>query len=467
MCVTIEELMPEDHFLRDLDRYVSFDFVYDRVAGLYSEIGRGSIDPVVIMKMLLIGYLYGIDSERRLMKEIHVNIAYRWFLGLDLDDPVPDHSTLSQLRRRKFKDSTLFQDIFDEVVRRCMDAGLVDGKLLLSDSTHLRANAGNHLREVVTVADEPSAYMKRLDQLALEEGLIETTEKTSPRAKTKTKEVTTSITDPDCGILNRPGKPGGFHYLSHETVDGGSGIITDVFVTSANEKDSTPHSARIQHQIARFGFETEEIGADSGYDIGEIHSDMLQMGIKTYITKCDHGSQYSEQIFTPAAFQFDQQNDCYICPNGCILKYSTYTKGKGMKKYSASCRDCGNCPIRSMCISGKGKNRSISRPYHQTETNIQQLNNKTARYNEIMRKRQIWCEGNFSHQKANHCLSRAKMWGIENVREQCLLSACALNLIRLVKRLKKDAASLADALFWACGALFLPSCFNAAACAVR
>jgi transposase len=105
MCYTIEDLMPQEHFLRDLDKYVSFDFIYDKVAHLYSAVGKPSIDPVVIFKMLLIGYLYNIDSERNLEKEVTVNIAYRWFLGLDLDDDVPDHSTFSQLRRRKFKDS--------------------------------------------------------------------------------------------------------------------------------------------------------------------------------------------------------------------------------------------------------------------------------------------------------------------------------------------------------------------------
>jgi transposase len=437
VCVTIESLVPEDHFLRDVDKYVSFDFIYDRVEHLYSTVGKPSIDPVVIIKMLLIGYFYGIDSERRLEKEIQVNMAYRWFLNYDLDESIPDHSTISQLRRRKFMGSDLFQELFDESVRRCMEAGLVDGELLLTDSTHVKANVNDAKRDVIRVKEEPSAYMKRIDQMALEDGLITETEKTSPKAKEKTKDVTVSLTDPDSGILNRPGKPGGFHYLSHNTVDGNSGIITDVHVTAGNEKDSTPHSERIQHQIDKFGFKTKEVGADTGYDTGEIHSDMLKRGIKTYIPKSEQASPYADLIFTPKDFAYDFENDCYICPNGCILKYSTFTKGNGVKKYSASCKDCKNCPLKSQCISGKGKNRSISRPYHQTEIDMQRKNNETARYNQIMRKRQIWCEGNNSHQKARHCLTRAKMRGIEKVREQCLMSSLALNLKRLVKKLKR------------------------------
>ena len=173
MCfVTLEELMPQEHFLRDLDRYVDFNFIYDKVEALYSNTGRPSVDPVMLVKMMLIGYLYGIESERRLEQEVRVNIAYRWFLGIELDEPVPDHSTISQLRRRKFSGTTIFQDIFDEIVCKCMEEGLVTGKLLLTDSTHIRANARNDLREVIEVPDTPSEYMQKLDREALETGLI-------------------------------------------------------------------------------------------------------------------------------------------------------------------------------------------------------------------------------------------------------------------------------------------------------
>lgn len=127
-CGSIEDLMPKEHFLRDLEKYVNFGFVYDKVKDLYSNKGRPSIDPVTIIKMLLIGYLYGINSERKLEQEIKINIAYRWFLGLELEDAVPDHSTISQLRRRKFKDTTIFQEIFDEVGRKCMEVALLAAK---------------------------------------------------------------------------------------------------------------------------------------------------------------------------------------------------------------------------------------------------------------------------------------------------------------------------------------------------
>ena len=118
--LTLDELMPEKHFLRDLENTIDFSFIYDLVESLYAAGGRPSVDPVVIIKMLLVGYLYGITSEQKLESEVQVNIAYRWFLGIDFDEPVPDHSTISQLRRRKFNGTILFQDIFDQVVRKCM-----------------------------------------------------------------------------------------------------------------------------------------------------------------------------------------------------------------------------------------------------------------------------------------------------------------------------------------------------------
>ncbi len=265
--VTMEELMPQEHFLRDLEMAIDFSFIYDKVEHLYSNTGRPSVDPVVLVKMLLIGYLYGIESERKLEQEIQVNIAYRWFLGIEFDEPVPDHSTISQLRRRKFGSSTLFQDIFDEIIRKCMEEGLVSGKLLLTDSTHIRANADSTKREKIEVLDTPSEYMQKLDREAYETGLI----KEPVTYPEKTKEVTVSTTDPESGLLNRPGKPNAFCYLNHQTCDADNGIITDVFVTPGNESDCVPHTKRIKHQIEKFGFKPEAVCADGGYDSREIY----------------------------------------------------------------------------------------------------------------------------------------------------------------------------------------------------
>lgn len=432
MClVTLDELMPQEHFLRDLDRCVDFNFIYDKVEALYSNTGRPSVDPVMLIKMMLIGYLYGIESERRLEQEVCVNIAYRWFLGIELDEPVPDHSTISQLRRRKFSGTTIFQDIFDEIVRKCMEEGLVTGKLLLTDSTHIRANARNDLREVIEVPDTPSEYMQKLDREAFEMGLI----KEPVVYPEKTKSVTKSITDPDSGLLNRPGKPNAFCYLNHQTTDAENGIITDVFVTPANVNDCSPHTERLEHQIDKFGFETESVCADAGYDNAEVYDAMLKRNIKTYIPRrqkpvvnCNY-----EEDFNPGNFQYDSNKNVYICPAGKELHYRSYLKQKGYKRYVAKKKDCMSCPYKEQCIGKSNNPRKIERNMHEEARREQAMNNGTTEYYEAMRLRKIWCEGNFSHQKERHNLKRTFKRGIEKITEQCLLSACALNLKRLVK----------------------------------
>ena len=430
--VTLEELMPQEHFLRDLDRLVDFDFIYDKVANLYSKTGRPSIDPVVMIKMLLIGYIYGIDSERKLEQEITVNIAYRWFLGIDFDERVPDHSTISQLRRRKFDGTTIFRDIFDEIVRKCIEAGLIDEKLLLTDSTHIRANARNDLREVIEVPDTPSEYIQKLDREAYELGLIK---EPVEYDTTKTKEVIKSITDPECGLLSRKGKPNGFHYLDHQTCDSKHGMITDVFVTPGNVRDCTPHTERIEYQIDKFGFKPDAVCADAGYDSGEIHSAMHKKNIKTYIPRVNASKANTnyETGFDKSDFKYDKEKDSFICPNVKELRYSSYKKGKGVKVYRPKKSNCTGCPFRNQCM-GKSKSlRTIEVPLHEKARKEQSKNNETPEYHDAMRLRQIWCEGNFSHQKERHNLRRTRKRGIERVTEQCLLSACALNLKRLVE----------------------------------
>lgn len=432
MClVTLDELMPQEHFLRDLDKCVDFSFIYDKVETLYSNTGRPSVDPVMLVKMMLIGYLYGIESERRLEQEVRVNIAYRWFLGIELDEPVPDHSTISQLRRRKFIGTTIFQDIFDEIVRKCIDAGLVTGKLLLTDSTHIRANARNDLREIIEVPLTPTEYMQKLDKEAFEMGLI----KEPVVYPEKTKEITQSTTDLASGLLNRPGKPNAFCYLNHQTSDAENGIITDVFVTPGNVNDSTVHTKRLETQIDKFRFDTEAICADAAYDNCETYNAMQKRNIKTYIPKKSKpvfNATY-EEGFEAEAFIYDDNNDVYICPANKSLRYSSYSKSKGYKRYLAKFKDCRSCPYREKCIGKSKHGRMIERHLHEESRQEQIKNVNTPEYHNAMKLRRIWCEGNFSHQKEQHNLRRTFKRGIEKLAEQCLLSACALNLKRLVK----------------------------------
>ncbi|AFR17286.1 transposase [Burkholderia pseudomallei BPC006] len=162
--VTLEELVPKDHLLRQIDAAVDFEFIRAKVAHLYcADNGRPALDPVVMFKLLFIGYLFGVRSERQLMREVQVNVAYRWFARFRLTDKVPDASTFSQNRRRRFTDTTVYQEIFDEIVRQAIKRGLVDGRVLYTDSTHLKANANKGKFDVVKLEQTPAAYTEALN----------------------------------------------------------------------------------------------------------------------------------------------------------------------------------------------------------------------------------------------------------------------------------------------------------------
>ena len=445
ICITMDELVPENHFLRHLERLVDFSFVYDKVESLYSRTGRRSIDPVVIVKMMLIGYLYGIDSERRLEEEVHLNVAYRWFLHIDLGEPVPDHSTISQLRRRKFNGTSLFEDIFEEVVRICIQKRLITGKLLLTDSTHVRANARNDIVEEIWVDDEPSEYIKRLNKQAEKDGLMPKRRASAEEKKTQRK-LLKSPADPDCGYMRRNTKPKGFYYLDHQTCDGKHGLITDTFVTPGNATDASVHSARIQYQIDKYDFQTEAVCADAGYDFAEIHHDMLERGIKTYIP-ARKSKVKDDDYFSSDVFVYDSETNTLICPNNQRLYAATYRPGTGTVQYRCLTKSCSMCPLKSKCLRGKSSFREIILSYYKAATDIQHQNNGTPEYHAALRLRQIWCEGNFSHQKANHNLTRIRKRGLGKAFEHCLLSATAFNLKRMVKLLTKQFPPLISFIF--------------------
>ena len=208
--------------------------------------GRPAVDPVVLFKMLFIGYLYGIRSERQLVKDIEVNLAYRWFLGYSITEKIPDSSTISQNRIRRFKGTDIPQKIFDNIVFQAMEKDLVGGKILYSDSTHIKANANKRKFEKVEVDVTPKEYIEQLDIDVNEDRENHNKKPLKPRKfKKETKEIKKSTTDPDSGYMMRDNKPEGFFYLDHRTVDSKNNIIMDVHVIPGNVSDSEPILKRI------------------------------------------------------------------------------------------------------------------------------------------------------------------------------------------------------------------------------
>ena len=245
--VSLDQLVPADHLLRKIEAAVDFAFIHDLTAPLYcADNGRPPLDPTLMFKALFVGYLFGVRSERQLIREIEVNVAYRWFLGLKLTDPVFDASTLSQNRRRRYQDASIPQAIFDRIVEQAMALGLVEGTTLYTDSTHLKASANKNKFDLAPAAKSRAAYWEALDAAVEEDRAAHGLKPLAPAPReAEVKETKVSRTDPEAGYMVRDGKPKGFFYLDHRTVDGRLGVITDTYATPANVHDSIPYLERL------------------------------------------------------------------------------------------------------------------------------------------------------------------------------------------------------------------------------
>lgn len=438
MFINLDDLVPQDHLLRVIRQKIDFTFIYEKMQHLYSPIGRRSIDPVLLIKMLLIGYLYGIPSERKLEQDIVVNLAYRWFLGLDLSESIPDHSTLSQNRRRRFKDSKVFQEIFDHIVSDCISKGMVTGEVVVVDSTHIKANASIGRAEKAVVEKKPSEYFKDLEQEArrIESELNKDPNKKkrgkNPKESPK-KEVTQSKTDPEAGLLSRTNKPKGYHYLAHTTIDTKHGIITDIHVTAANINDHEPFTSRLKVQKEKFNLQIQKVGADKGYDRSPVHHALEKLEIEGYIAPLDT----EENHLKKSGFTYDNTKDIYRCMAEKTLRFSHVNfhteKQLYAKIYASDSKDCKQCPLRSNCFGKTGTRKTINRPLFQEAKERNVVRSRSIQYRTIQKARRVWCEGSFGTMKRCHNLTYTYKKGIRNAIEHCLFSALALNIKRIVK----------------------------------
>ena len=442
--VTIEDLMPREHFLRKLEAALDLSFVYEETAPLYSKkYGRPPIDPVVIVKYLLVGFLYGIPSEREIERRVQTDIALRWYLGLDLFDRVPDHSTVSQLRRRKPSFRKVFRRLFEEVVGQCIEKGLVSGRVVGADSTHVRANASRASEELVEVAEEAGVYWERLDDYE-EEGLEELERRTGKRRKKRTKQLKrdnrrshkrVSRTDPEAGHMKRPGKPEGPHYLAHQAVDSDYGIIVSQTVTAGDVNDSVPFLGLIEH-IHENVVPIQTATADAAYDFPLAHRALGELGIDFFVRPQKTAARANTQ-FTRDDFRYDEGRDIYLCPREKELRLRRLARSASglFWEYQADKRDCALCSLRGKCLreSDKRGARKVSVSYFAADRQRSLERRSSPEYREALKLRQVWCEGSFSAQKREHNLARVLRRGLEAAEDHCLLSATALNLKRMIK----------------------------------
>ena len=434
----LQDQVPEGHLLRLIDRYIDFSFVRERLKDSYSPTGRPSVDPEVLLRLLLVGYLYGISSERRLLEEVKMHLAYRWFTRLGFEQEVPDHSTFSKNRHGRFRQSGVFREVFEEIVRRCLQAGLVEGRNLAVDGTLVQANASEQSRvpreQLVEAAQVSRTVLEYLTELERQNPVGDPEER--PMAQEKV-----SITDPDAAWAVKGG-PATLAYYDNYLIDTHSRVILAVEATPARFRQETIAARRMLGRVEKLGLHPDSVGADKAYGSGEFLAWLLARDIQPHIPVIDRRHQTGGR-FTRDAFRYEPQENAYYCPEGKPLHYRGQRRSSQGYLYRSTEAQCQGCPQKKFCTRG---------PYRRLFVHWQEPARQTVRalagtpaYKQSQRAR-YKIEALFAELKQQMSLRRVRLRRTWNVAEQFLLAATAQNLKRMVRFLaQREASALSTA----------------------
>lgn len=427
----LDDVVPQDHLLRDIDRVLDLSDLREHLAPYYSRTGRPSVDPELMIRMLLIGYCLGIRSERQLCQEVNLNLAYRWFCKLSITDKVPDHSTFSKNRHGRFRDSEAFRFVFEQVLKRCMEEGLIGGEGFAVDASVVKADASRqkHHEDDDDWGGGSRAITEYLDALREDGSSMAAAKKVSQ-------------TDPMARWTAAPGGPAYYAYSTNYLVDTEAGIIVDVEATPALRSDEVASTKTMVDRVKdRLGLETKRLIGDTAYGTAEFLGWMVnEKGIEPHVPVWEKGER-SDGTFSRSDFAFDEENDRYICPNGKELKRfrrnykvprSGVTKSNEIK-YRASQMDCGACPLKEQCCPNMSF-RKVTRSVHESARDVARAVRKTAVYRQTRRQRKQ-VEMLFAHMKRILKMGRLRLRGLSGASDEFLLTATAQNLRRMAKYL--------------------------------
>jgi len=426
----LEDQVPENHLLRLINKYISFEFVRQQLKESYSETGRPSIDPELLLRILLIGYLYGITSERKLVEELRMHLAWRWFTGLGFDQEIPHHSTFSKNRHGRFQESKLFEQLFEEIVRQCVEVGLVQGNHLSVDGSFVEANASKQsripreqLKEVAQVNHTVRQYVQELEEQ-------------NPVEKPVHEQDQVSTTDPDSTYATKGGTPARLGYYDNYLVDNHSCVIVGVQATAARMSQET---VAAQDMIGRFtqwqGREPVSVAADATYGNGEFLQWLLDRGITPYMRTRDSALRKNNPGYGPERFTYLPESNRYLCPAGEQLNYVGRNVRNRAHAYIGSAKGCGACSQKAQCTSGRYKYLAIHihEPARQRARNLA----NTPAFASAQRERKK-VEALFAELKNQIGLRRLRLRRMKFVREQFLLAAAVQNIKRLVRFLSQS-----------------------------
>ena len=493
----LEALLPADNFYRRLEEKLDLCFVRDLVRDCYEEMGRPSIDPVVFFKLHLIAFFEGITSERRLMETAQLNLAHRWYLGYDLDELLPDHSSLSEIRSRYGVET--FQRFFERIVELCIEAGFVEGDELYFDATKVEADASmsslrprlslavarEHVRMVFEedpAPQEPSQPSAPSADAGGPEGAATATGSKTPEASlfrslieayrharrgllwakkkyVRLADLRVSRTDSDAKPMRSAGSGSKLGYHSQYVVDGGRArIILATLVTSAAVMENSPMLDLARWVRFRWRLRPKQATGDKTYATLENIKGLEDEGIKAYMPLPNWSRRpgfYGQQEFT-----YLPERDVYVCPQGQELTRRKSSQGDNAHFYKAPAEVCQACPVMSACTSSP-KGRTIRRPFDQEYIERVQRYHDTEACVRAIKKRQVWVEPLFAEAKTLHGLRRFHLRGIEKVNIEGLMIAAGQNLKRLLKysgtRSAPQALAVLASAFLALRRTFLPS----------
>ena len=438
LMTTMEELVPENSLFRKIDKYIDFTFIYEKVKGLYCEDnGRPSIDPVVLFKLVFIQALDGIKSMRKTCEKIKVDAEYRWFLNIPFGQDTPHFSTFSKNYERRFKGTTIFEDIFVEIVKQAQNYGMLNDEFFM-DSTHRKANANKNKYEDTIVKQ----IKKR--KLDLEEEINEERKRIGKKEfeykdEYEEKHIKVSTTDKESGYYHRDNKEKGFMYLEHRTVNGKCNIITDAYVTKGNIHDSVVCEDRLEYQKNKLNLNINKVGLDSGYDTLDIKKYFEKENIFGVIQYRSYGQGGTK--VRKYEFLYLKEEDVYICPRtGVVLPYRNIDKN-GYKEYYDR-NNCDGCPFQKECC-GKAKFRKIRRLICEEVNERARLRRLSKEGKELFRKRKTTVERSFGDSKQNHGYRFTLFKGVEKNQAYTHLICAAQNMKNIsIKRSNIDDNSV-------------------------
>jgi len=430
--INIEKYVPKEHLVRKLEKAIKWNEIRKIMSKYYSNKGRPGIDPVVLMKMVMVNYIFGIHSMRKTEEEIQVNLAYRWFLGLGIEDKVPDHSTFAKNYERRFAGTEVFEEIFNYILSECVKENYVKLSNVYIDSTHIKAHANKNKSKKVMVKLETLKYQEELEKEINEVRKQHNQKELKFKEEASEKEISISLNDEQCGLFYKSEREKSFAYTASTACDD-NGFVLGTYVDSGNKHDSRTFYGIYNKVNEKYEEEIEKVVVDAGYKTPAIAKEIIDnnqepvMPYKRPMTKEGNMKKYE--------YVYDSYYDCYICPNECLLEYSTTNK-EGYKIYRGKEKDCSICPYKEKCTSMKAKivTRHIWEDYLDIVEELRHdLDNR-----EIYKQRSKTIERVFADLKERHNHRYTRYKGKEKVQSDMNLVFACMNLKKLANWLARN-----------------------------